>query len=275
MKILEKRKLDVIKQIDYYCSMIHETLSKLGLSEKEISVYLEVVKHGQISPAYIARITKINRTTVYSVAKELAKKGFIAEDLAGKTGSLVAVPVEDLQFLIKKEEKQLEQKKYTMHQMIEQLQTLTRSKYAIPKITFIQEQDLEDYLFKRSTEWHKSIMKYDRILWGFQDHSFAQSYEKWVDWEWQQGGPPGLQLRLLTNKSEIEEKNKIKGYTRREIKYWDKGNFTASVWVHGDYLIMVVTKQRPHYLVEIYDGTLAYNMREFFKGVWNEIKPTT
>ena len=254
--------------------MLKISLKNLGLTEKEVAVYLEVLKSGRTSPTEVARKTKINRTTVYSVAKELVKKGFILEDLSGQASSLVAVSPQDLKFLIQKEEKQLEQKKKSIAQMIEELQGLTKNaQYAIPKITFIQEEDLEDYLYKRSDEWHASIMKHDGILWGFQDHTFAEHYEKWIDWEWQIGGPKNLRLHIFSNKSGIEEKNKGKGYERRQIKYWPKPEeFTGTVWVHGDYLILVQTRQRPHYLVEIYDSLLAENMRKFFSGVWETIK---
>lgn len=254
--------------------MIHDYLKNLGLSDKETMVYLEILKHGRISPTEVSRLTKINRTTIYSVAKELTKKGFILEDLAAGASSLIAVPPQDLKFLVQKEEKQLEIKKQLISKMISELEGLTKTaKYPIPKITFIQEESLEDYLYKRSDEWHASIMKYDGILWGFQDHTFAENYEKWIDWEWQVGGPKDLRLRLFSNESGIEEKNKGKGYERRVIKYWKRPTqFTGTVWVHGDYLILVQTRERPHYLVEIYDSLLANNMRQFFAGVWDEIK---
>lgn len=255
--------------------MLENNLKILGLTDKETAVYLEVLKSGRTNPAQVARLTKINRTTVYSVAKELAKKGFIAEDLAGQASSLVAIAPQDLKFLIQKEEKQLEQKKQAVVQMIEELQSLTQDdKYPIPKISFIQEQDLMDYLYKRSDIWHASIMKYDGILWGFQDHTFAEHYEKWIDWEWRVGGPKNLRLHLFSNQSNIEEKNKAKEFSnRRQIKYWHgKQNFTGTIWVHGDYLLLVQTRERPHYLVEIYDQLLAANMREFFNGAWEQIK---
>lgn len=253
--------------------MINDSLKKLGLSDKEVAVYLAILQQGKTTPSNVALLTKINRTTVYSIAKDLVKKGFLTEDLGGKTTFLVATTPQDLTFLVKKEERELEKKKQLIESVISNLQNFSEhSKYAIPKISFIQEEDLEEYLYRRSDEWHSSIMKYDGILWGFQDHTFAENYEKWIDWEWQVGGPKNLRLRLFSNQSGIEEKNLKKGYTRRQIKYWQpKDEFTATVWVHGDYLILVSTRERPHYLVEIYDALLADNIRKFFKGVWEQI----
>jgi len=57
------------------------------------------------------------------------------------------------------------------------------------------------------------------------------------------------------------------------MKFWNEpSKFTATTWIAGDYLVMIITNQRPHYLVEIYDATLAHNMREVFKGLWKKVK---
>ena len=91
--------------------MLENNLKNLGLTDKETIVYLEVLKNGRVSPTDVAKATKINRTTVYSVAKELIKKGLFLEGLAGQAASLLAVQPQNLKFLIQKEEKQLEEKK--------------------------------------------------------------------------------------------------------------------------------------------------------------------
>lgn len=82
-----------------------------------------------------------------------------------------------------------------------------------------------------------------------------------------------MELKLLSNKSPIEKKMKKKKYQQRHIKFWnDTKKITATTWITGDYLIMIITNQRPHYLVEIHDATLAHNMREMFKGFWKKVK---
>lgn len=56
---------------------IHKTLSDFGLTNNEIVVYLEAIKHPEISPFKLARLTKIPRTTVYDVMMTLALKKLI------------------------------------------------------------------------------------------------------------------------------------------------------------------------------------------------------
>lgn len=56
---------------------VHKTLAEFGLTNNEIVVYLEAIKHKEISPFMLARQTRIPRTTVYDVMTTLALKGLI------------------------------------------------------------------------------------------------------------------------------------------------------------------------------------------------------
>lgn len=250
--------------------MIEGLLKKLDFNDKEITIYLALLQQGRITPADLARSTGINRTTVYSVAKELIKKGVVAEDLGGEQLALVARPPEDLQYLIQQEEKKLATKKAAVDSALDTLKSLAKNtKYTIPKIVFIGEDDLNNYLYKQTPAWNKSILAMKEGWWGFQDMSFVKQYEKWIDEYWAET-PPEMWVKLLSNES--AEAIKTKKYPNRHIRFWGGGkDFTATVWINGDYVVMIVTNQHPHYLVEIHDAVLAHNMREVFKGIWKTV----
>jgi hypothetical protein len=253
--------------------MIKELLKKLGFGEKEIEVYLTILKHGKISPAHIARLTGIKRPTVYSITKELLEKEVIVEDLASKQSFFIALPPEDLKNLIHVEERKLQAKKHLISKAVQELQGYTRDvKYSIPKIQFVYEEDLEKFLYKQAALWNESVMKDDKTWWGFQDPDFVKQYQAWIDWYWTKAVPPGLTLQLLSNQSPVEVEMANKGYIQRIIKFWkNTNNVTATTWVCGDYLIMIMTSKNPHYLVQIHDRVLAHNMREMFKTIWHSI----
>ena len=248
--------------------MINDLLKQLGFGDKEIKVYLALLQHGKLSPASLAKIVGLNRSTVYNLAKELAAKGVIAEDLGGVNMYLVAKPPQDLDALAQKEEKQLQEKKAIIKNAVEELQAVTKStQYTIPKIIFVAQDEIDSHLHKQTPIWDKSILKYDGVWWGFQDQTFVEHYEKWIDWYWEKGSDPKTSLKLLSN--ETAEKIKKKKFQRRQIRFWEQSHsFTATTWILGDFVVMIVTNQHPHYLVEIHDAVLAHNMREVFKGIW-------
>ena len=250
--------------------MVENFLKQLGFGDKEILVYLAILEQGKATPATIAKITGVNRTTVYALAKELARKHVITEDFGGDQGYLVALPPGDLKNIVQKEERDLENKRTLVGQAIKELElTVKNTKYSVPKISFIYEEDIEDFLYKQTPAWNDSILKNDGIWWGFQDPGFVENYQSWIDWYWKEAAPKKIVLRLLTNRSETEVEMARRGYERRLMKFWSGGDrLTGTVWVNGDYLVMIVTERRPHYIVQIYDATLTHNMREIFKAFW-------
>lgn len=249
--------------------MIEEKLRKLGFSEKEIEVYLCVFGQGKTTHARVAKLTGINRSTVYSVAQELVEKGVIAEDLSGKISLLSALPSESLLNIVKKEKRAIQKKEDLIQESMEEMALLeSGKKYSVPKIKFLENEEMEDYLYSQMNIWSKSAKKVDGACWGFQDSSFPGKFEKWIEWADEKYG---LEINLFSNDSEVEKKMKEKNMPRRNISFW-KGekDFTSSIWVIGNYLIMLVTQEKPYYLVEINDSVMAHNFREFFGGIWKK-----
>lgn len=255
--------------------MISDLLLKYGLSDKEILVYSTLLQKGKASATELSRHTKINRTTIYSVAKELMNKGFINEDKTQTPSAFVPLPPQDLKTLIAREEQHLHQRKNLMDQLIPELLSISPdTAYSPPKIVFKTEEEFEEYLYQQSPIWTKSIMQYDGgQWWGFQDHTFVEQYHAYIDWHWENMMQSGMKLCLLTNKSDIESsvKNDKRWPDQRQIKFWSKSDFTGTMWVCGDYVTMAITREKPHYLIEIYDKTMAHNLRTLFKEIWKSV----
>ncbi len=254
--------------------MIHELLAGLGFSQKESDIYIAILQNGKIAASDVAVITNINRTTVYSIVKELIRKRVIRQDITSKKAYLLARPPEDLYLLIEKDKQQLHKREHTINKAIMELNSLAKSsRYSVPRIMFIDEDEMEKYLFSETEKWERSILESrGKTWWGFQDHTFVESYEKWILASWKHPLAASLSLKLLTNESQAENKIRQKKIKGRETKFWEHEDpFSASVWVCGDYLLLVVTKTRPHYLVEIHDAVLCRNMVAVFQSLWEKI----
>ncbi|MEI6022272.1 MAG: helix-turn-helix domain-containing protein [bacterium] len=252
--------------------MLEKILTDLGLGIKEQSLYKIILEKGKVPATTLSRLAKINRTTVYSVAKELLQKGLIVEDLGGKTTYYSPAPVSELDRLIIKEKERIAQKEHTIKDLKEVVQSFPSSTaYSVPKIRFIEEGDLEHYLHEATPRWIESQRATQELTWwGFQDHTFAEKYEKWIDWFWKKA-PQEIDLKLFSNDSDIEVQMKEKDISRRMIRFWSgESNFTSTQWVVGEYVVSVLTKEKPYYLVEIHDAVLAHNMREVFKELWKK-----
>ena len=252
--------------------MVEEKLKQLGLSEKETDVYLAILRSGKTTPARVSRDTGINRATVYANAKTLTEKGLISEDLGGKTLYLVAEPVTSFLDTISKEKKALLAKEKVAKSAMEELSELTRSiQYSVPKIKFIEEARLSEYLYKQSPVWTESTLANKTTYLGIQDPTFVENYSDWIDWYWQTMDKR-VALKLLTAKSKFEKELPIDKYERRQLKYWPEvDQVSATIWIMGSYIAMIQTQVRPHYIVEIHDAALGANLQKVFQSLWDKV----
>ena len=220
----------------------------------------------------VASLTGIKRTTVYAVAKELLKKGFIQEEIGTRTYYL-ARPLQDLSYVVEEEREALNRKEHLIQSAIGELKLLTKNeRYEVPKLTFIEEGGLLQYMYQQGERWTKSVLETDGIWHGYQDHSFVEHYEQWIDWYWKADFSKKVVLQCFTNDSAIEKKMAGKKYMRRQMKFWGDSEITSTFWVCGDHVVVIVTRTRPHYLFEIKDKLLAGNLRQVFGRLWEEQK---
>ena len=143
--------------------------------------------------------------------------------------------------------------------------------YPVPKIRFIEENGLEKFLYDNLVKWQKEVINSDGVWWGFQDHTIVENFPKWIaaTWQTRESKDKHYQGQVFTNDSNIEAQ--IKGKypkDKRNVRFLAGQNFTATVWVCGDYLITIATGQHPFYAFEIHDLLLAQNMRGMFKKLW-------
>ena len=250
--------------------MIQELLQKLGLSEKEIEIYHSLFEQGKTTPARLAKATNMNRSTVYVILEKLKEKKLIIEDIGAKTSFVSLSSPEEVEEMFHYQQEELKEKKKLASKLAEELEKIPKSKsYSIPKIRFMEEDDVEEFLYKNIAKWDESSKAIDDICWGFQDKSFAEHYQGWILWASERHH---MKLNLLSNESELESKLKEKYSQQRQFQSWgNEIDFTASTWIFGDFIVMIMTHQKPFYLVEIKDAVLAHNMREVFKKIWNDV----
>ncbi len=252
-----------------------EILNKLGLSDKEIKLYKVLLENGRSTPTQLSKLTNINRATVYHTAKELIARGLVAEDLAGSVLHLLPLPPKNLLKTIDSSRRELDEKEKMVKEAITELSSLgLGGKYVVPKITFIEEKNLEKYLYDNASRWNKELMKFDGTWWGFQDHSLVENFEDWILWvgKTKEYNDPKINAKLLSNNSSIEAKIEKKiPKSKRNTRFAKDMNFTSTVWIVGEYIITVSTRQHPFYLIEIHDAMLAHNLRETFKKLWSVI----
>lgn len=248
--------------------MFEYLLSALGLSHNEQKIYTLIVEYGKIGPSQLAKISNINRTTIYGIAKELKEKRLVREDVGAKQTYYVAVQGNELDTITQQEYAKIRRKEALIRQLKQAIsETPKANTFSMPKIRFVEENEMLAYLYEATAKWHRSMLNTDTTWWGFQDATFVEHFEEWIDWSWQQA-PQSVDLKLLTNESDTELQMKKKKYSKRRNLRFASIPFSVTQLVVGEYVVYVMTRQKPFYLLEIHDPMIAYNLRQLFKSMW-------
>jgi len=99
-------------------------LKKLGLTDKEIKVYLKLLQHKSTSVRALAELTTLNRGTVYDVLKKLQEIGLASYYTAETKQKFVAESADKLLKLVQEKENEIKQTKEKITQLIPELKSL-------------------------------------------------------------------------------------------------------------------------------------------------------
>jgi len=109
--------------------MLHSTLQKIGLSEKQAKIYIACLELGETSIKEIALKSDIKRTTIYDVIDEMVNSGFLKTTKKGKKIRYIAAEPDELKILIRQRESLLKE-------ILPELNAISNVGEAKPKIWF-------------------------------------------------------------------------------------------------------------------------------------------
>lgn len=121
--------------------MLDKFLQEIGLSEKEASIYLHLLKVDQDSVADIAKATKVNRTTVYPVLQQLMEKEFVIENHEGGKTFYRARTPDRIESFLQEQKLKIEEQTKVAKDMIPQLKGIAREEGQRPIIEYFEGRD--------------------------------------------------------------------------------------------------------------------------------------
>lgn len=120
-------------------------LQEFGLNDKEITIYLTLLKSGPSTIMDLARKTDIKRSTTHNNVEELIKKGLVSQTNHGERRMVVAENPEKLKFL-------LEQRKWEVSRLETNMDEIVKEIFQIvPKARENTHVDVKYYTGKEGT----------------------------------------------------------------------------------------------------------------------------
>lgn len=99
-------------------------LKILGLSEKEIKIYLSLLENGTLSVRALAQVSKLNRGSVYDILKNLQEKGLVSYFYKDTKQKFIAENPEKILNILEDKEKQFKRNKKEINSLVPQLKSL-------------------------------------------------------------------------------------------------------------------------------------------------------
>lgn len=252
---------------------MHQLFSSLDISNNESSIYLALAEVGKASAALLAKKVQIPRSSAYTALDALLKKGLVAiERTQGVSLYVPNQPTALLRMVADEKERfarDLVRREAAASELIPLLNPYFRAQnYSVPKLQFFEgTANVKSMLYDHCGDWQRSIANYDSTWWGYQDPHFVETYREWLDFYWS-SMMENEKIWLLSNRSETEKR--LKGrVARRLIKAVPKqSQFSNTIWILGDYIVTIMTRQQPHYAFQLQDAVFAANQRSLFQMLW-------
>ncbi len=257
--------------------LLEDYFNKIGLSTKEARVYLQLAESGKTSASNLSKLCRLKRPTTYSILESLALKQLVTQLRDTDQTYFQATEASAILKMLELEEnvyiEKMQIKKALATELIKEVEPFFKStNYSIPKLQFFEgANEIHKMLYEECFNWQKSVAHYDKTWWGYQDHGFVEQYMDWLNYYWALR-IPGEKIKLFSNKSEIE--NKLQGkIVDRTIKIVpDKSQFSSTIWILGEYVVTIMTRQKPHYAFVLKDAVFASNQRQMFQLLWSSRK---
>lgn len=116
--------------------MFEKYLKDIGLSEKEVAIYLALLTFDKAGIAEISQKAKVKRPTTYVILDSLLNKGLVSESNLGKKTYYIAEPPEKLGLFVERQIHSLEENKKGLDIIVPQLRNMQRGQGEKPLVQF-------------------------------------------------------------------------------------------------------------------------------------------
>ena len=246
--------------------MLINQLKNIGLSDNEAKVYMAMLELGPATMLEISAKAGINRPTAYVQVEALKKLGLVSSQIKGKKQLFMAESPDQLEFVIEKEKKEVEQKHEELKRILPELSNLFNLAGDKPQVRFFEGKEgllkMHSELLRTNTDEVVSFSSTDSIMKIFPDYPKTLSLKR---------VQKKIKSRLIYTCKEPVMKMRDDEMLR-ETKYISPDNFPfkSDIAVYGDNIGISALEGKVVGVI-ITHKELANSFRALFNLFWNSI----
>lgn len=253
-------------------NIVSEGLKMLGLDEKEVKIYLALIKAGLSTPLELSRATDLNRTTIYRVL-ELLKKYNLAEEVIDQFSTKVkATDPEKLKSIIARKQAELDRLRSTIPGLITQLNETKNQSFSPTRVIYYRgKSGLQQLLWNTLEAAGKTeVVGYGYLNWNDGvGKSFAEKLrEEYI-------------IRKVYSKeieNTVDEKRtytEVAGYNQfYQARYLPKSKLAINhdSYIYNDVFAFYHIFKDEYFGVEVHNPEIAKTQRQIFNLLWRLAK---
>lgn len=243
-------------------------LKNLGLSDNEAKVYMAMLELGPATVLEISAKAGVNRPTTYVQIESLKKMGLVSTQTRGKKQLFIAESPEQLEFVIDREKKAIEQKKEELAKLLPELTNLFNVSGDKPQVRFFEGKEgmmkMQDELIRSKPKEVFDFTSTEGILKIFPDHvkNYAPRRVK-----------IGIRAKVIYTDSRGAILKRHDEEMLREAKYvpLEKFPFKSDITIYNDNITISALEGKAVGII-ITHKELAESFRALFNLLWNSLE---
>ena len=226
--------------------MIIETLRKIGFTEKEAKVYMQLIRLGDQPDSTIAEKAEINRTTTYDIITTLTKKGLISSIRKGSATYFKALDPKNLLNYLEREKveqsKKIEKQQKEIEALLPALISLENPGSTKPKVTFYEGEKGLRQAYEDTLTSSETILAYANVeaMHEGLPNFFPEYYHR-------RGTEKKIHIKAIfpDNKTSIERHKKDKKENRESLLVPSKEyDFSPEVNIYDDKVLYASWREK-------------------------------
>ncbi|MCB0323270.1 MAG: helix-turn-helix domain-containing protein [Bdellovibrionales bacterium] len=248
-------------------------MSDFGFSEKEAAVYLALAETGKCTATSLSRKTKLSRSSVYFILDSLRTRGLVEAESKNATTYFSASHPRAIGEELKQHQQALARRQHAAEELAQLLLPFFQGKqFHVPKLKFTEgKSQVLAVLFEREDLWHRSMLTTDATWWGFEDGGIFEQYRKWFEHIWDKFDTERSEQLDVKVFSNVPVRTFLGNrFPKTLLKPLPSGYlFSSTLWLMGDFVVLISCREKPHYLYQIEDPALSANLRVIFRMLWS------
>lgn len=252
--------------------MILETLRKIGFSEKEAKIYMQLIRLGAQPVSVISQKAGINRTTTYDIIESLTKKGLISSIKKGSATYFKALDPKNLLNYLEREKveqsKKIEKQQKEIEALLPALISLENPESTKPKVSFYEGEKGLRQAYEDTLTSSETILAYANVETMHEGlpNFFPEYYQR-------RGVEKNIHIKAICpdNKTSLERHKKDKAENRESILIpTNEYDFSPEINIYDDKVLIASWREKMAIIIK--SKEIADFHKKMYKLCWAQAK---